>query len=360
MLNTRPAPHPGPGHSEKRMKKATNMDSICTRRAFLRSCGVLGLGLAAVGAVPAAARAAVRLGSGGHVVARTLPLMGTFVGITAVHDSRTLAEEAVGRAFEEMQRLCMVFDRHRGDTALSVLNRDGRLSGAPAELRDVLERSLSLHSLSDGAFDPSVAPLVDARRAHGAALSGQELAELTALVDARRIELGSGGIALGRSGMALTLDGIAKGFIADRASAVLAASGVANHLVNAGGDIRAAGTKAPGQPWTVAVEDPAKAGNYPAVIHLRDCAVATSGNYENYFDRRREAHHVVAPGSGVSPHEVTSCTVKAPTVMEADALATAVMVMGARRGLAFVDSLPGRECLLVTASGAQLPSRRWG
>jgi thiamine biosynthesis lipoprotein len=341
------------------MKKATTVN-ICTRREFLRSCGVLGLGLVAVGSVPAAARAAVRLGSGDHVVTRTLPLMGTLVGITAVHGSPALAEEAVGRAFEEMQRLCAVFDRHRGDTALSVLNRDGRLSGAPAELRAVLERSLSLHSLSEGAFDPSVAPLVDAQRAQGSALSRQELTELMPLVDARRIVVGSDHVALGKSGMSLTLDGIAKGFIADQASAVLTACGVVNHLVNAGGDIRAAGTKAPGQPWTVAVEDPAKAGHYPAVLHLSGGAVATSGNYENYYDRRREAHHVVTPGSGMSPHEIVSCTVKAPTVMEADALATAVMAMGARRGLAFVDSLPERECLLVTASGAQLPSRRWG
>lgn len=341
------------------MKKATTMESIFTRREFLRSCGLVGLGLAAVGAMPAAAHAAVRLASGAQAVTRTLPLMGTFVSITAVHDSHDLAEEAVGRAFEEMQRLCAVFDRHRGDTAISALNGEGRLSGAPAELSAVLERSLSLHSLSDGAFDPSVAPLVDALR-DGVAPSRQELAELMALVDARQIAVSGERITLGRQGMALTLDGIAKGFIADRASATLAACGVVNHLVNAGGDIRAAGVKAPGQPWVVAVEDPAKAGDYPAVISLRDCAVATSGNYENAFDRRRTLHHVVTPGSGTSPHEVVSCTITAPTVMEADALATAVMVMGARRGLAFVDALPGRECLLVTASGAQLPSRHWG
>jgi len=346
------------------MKKAMTPESIFTRREFLRSCGLLGLGLAAAGAVPSLASAALGPDSDGRTVSRTLPLMGTFVTIIGVHESRTLAEEAVDRAFAEMERLCAVFDRHRGDTAISVLNRDGRLSGAPAELSAVVERSLSLHSLSSGAFDPSVAPLVDVLHDRAAAgkgldLSRAELAELLALVDARQVRLTGDRISMGKSGMALTLDGIAKGYIADRASAVLAASGVANHLVNAGGDIRAAGEKAPGRAWTVAVEDPAKAGNYPAVIKLDNGAVATSGNYENYFDRTRAHHHVVAPDTGASPHEVVSCTVKAPTVMEADALATAVMVQGARHGMSLVDSLPGRECLLVTATGARLASRFW-
>jgi len=290
--------------------------------------------------------------------------MGTFVTIIAAHESRDLAEEAVDRAFAEMRRLCAVFDRHRGDTAISVLNRDGRLSGAPAELSAVVGRSLSLHSLSSGAFDPSVAPLVDTLRDRAAAgkgldLSRAELADLLTLVDAGRVQVAGDRISLGKAGMALTLDGIAKGYIADRAAAVLAACGVANHLVNAGGDIRAAGEKAPGQAWTVAVEDPAKAGDYPAVIELANGAVATSGSYENFFDRPRAHHHVVAPGSGASPHEVVSCTVKAPTVMEADALATAVMVLGARQGLSFVNSLPGRECFLVTATGSRLASRLW-
>lgn len=347
------------------MKKAMISQGIFTRRGFLRSCGLLGLGLAAAGASPVAARAAARLGQGEPLVTRTLPLMGTFVSITAAHESRDLAEEAVGQAFAEMERLCGVFDRHRGDTAISVLNRDGRLSGAPAELSAVVARSLSLSALSGGAFDPSVAPLVDVLRRRSEAgkgldLSRAELAGLLALVDARQVKVDGGRLSLGRSGMALTLDGIAKGFIADRASAVLSSRGVGNHLVNAGGDIRACGGKAPGRAWTVAVEDPAKGGDYPAVIELTDGAVATSGNYENYFDRTRAHHHVVAPDSGASPHEVVSCTVKAPTVMEADALATTVMVLGARHGLDLVNSLPGRECLLVTATGAQLASRLWG
>ncbi len=340
------------------MKKAMSKQSIFTRRAFLRSCGLMGLGLAAAGAVPSVVRAAA--GTGDKTVSRTLPLMGTFVSITAVHPSADLAEEAVGRAFGEMERMIGIFDRHQGGTALSVLNQDGRLAGAPGELRAVIERALSLHNLSSGAFDPTVAPLVDAMQARqGKDLSGAELRELMALVHADQVRISGRDVALGREGMGLTLDGIAKGFIADRASMALTAAGVTNHLVDAGGDIRTSGAKAPGHPWQVAVQDPDKTGNYPAVLSMRNGAIATSGNYERFYDKNRAHHHVVEPGSGASPHEVAGCTVLAPTVMEADALATTVMVLGARAGMSFVDSLPGRECLLVTAGGARLTSRNW-
>lgn len=235
-------------NGSKRMKVARIITITPTRRQFLRACGFTGLGLAACSAVPSLAQAAVRQGRAGIAITRTLPLMGTFVAVTAVHESRVLSEEAVGRAFEEMERLIRIFDRHRGDTAVAVLNRDGRLASAPPELNTVVEHSLSFHSLSEGAFDPTVAPIVDALRSRAAdglslSLTPAELAELLSLVDARQIRCQDGRITLGRQGMAVTLDGIAKGYIADRASEVLSACGVQNHLVNAGGDIRAQGSK---------------------------------------------------------------------------------------------------------------------
>lgn len=346
------------------MKESKTISSTSTRRQFLRTCGLMGLGLAVGSVVPSVAHAVSRPGRDSMAVTRTLPLMGTFVAITAVHESRDLGEEAVGRAFDEMERLIRVFDRHRGDTAVSVLNRDGRLSGAPAELSAVVALSLSLHSLSEGAFDPTVAPVVDAFRRRAAEglsldLSPAAMTDLLILVDARQVSSHDGRITLGRQGMAVTLDGIAKGYIADRASAVLSACGAKNHLVNAGGDIRACGSKGPGRPWTVAIEDPAKMGRHPDVISLQNGAVATSGSYEVFFDHSRVHHHIVTPATGRSPRTAVSASILAPTAMEADALATAVMVMGPGQGLAFVDSLPGRECLIITATGAQLSSRGW-
>lgn len=347
------------------MKQSSTSLGNMTRRDFLRTCGATGLGLVAGGTLPSSIQAAALFGRATTCITRTLPLMGTLVTITVVCDSRDLGEEAVGRAFEEMARLIRIFDRHQGDTAVSVLNRDGRLADAPAELSAVVKRSVSLNVLSDGAFDPTVAPVVDAFRNRAASRIGLdfspvEMAELLVLVNARQVHCQNGRIVFGRQGMALTLDGIAKGYIADRASSVLSALGASNHLVNAGGDIRASKSKSHGQPWMVAIEDPAKRGHYPDIVSLRNGAVATSGSYEAYFDHKRLHHHIVIPGTGVSPQNAVSTSVIAPTAMEADALATALMVMGPKQGLAFIDSLPGRECLIVAAGGAQFASNHWG
>ena len=127
----------------------------------------------------------------------------------------------------------------------------------------------------------------------------------------------------------------------------------------AGGDIRTAGTRDHKQPWTIAVQDPAKKGLFPDTIHLTDAAVATSGSYEVYFDRDKLFHHIVNSTSGRSPNTSMSVSVIAPSAMAADALATGVFVMEPHRGIEFIDSLPGYEGLIVDAAGLQFKSTGW-
>jgi len=349
-------------------QKATTCTRAATaglsRREFLRRSALLGAGLCATSLAPLAAQAA-RLGSHGHAVSATRVMCGTLVHITAVHPSRDLAEEAVGRAYEEMQRLAAIFDRHKTGTAVSVLNDQGRLQGAPAELAAVMDRALRFHALSEGAFDATVAPVVDlfkSKARHGQPLefTQDELDAALQLVGAQYVSIAGSDIRFARSGMQASLDGIAKGHIVDQASAVLKAHGVHNHLVNAGGDIRTSGANAKGKPWTIAVEDPAKKADYPDVIRMKNGAVATSGGYEIYFDNEKLFHHIVSPASGLSPQTAVSVTVQADSVLEADALSTAVFVMPPKQGLAFINSLPGRECLVIDPAGAQYASRNWG
>jgi FAD:protein FMN transferase len=338
-------------------------ESTFTRRDFLRRSAVLGLGVCAGGLAPLAAQAA-RLGRDGHAVSATRVMIGTIVHLTAVHPSRTLAEEGVGRAFEEMDRLAAIFDRHRPETALSTLNAQGRIGSAPGELVRVMEKAVRVHSLSGGAFDVTVAPVVDLFKAKSdlsgpMILSDEELAAAMDLVGSRHIQIDGRSVGFARAGMRSSLDGIAKGFIVDSASEVLSRHGIKNHLVNAGGDIRASGHNAKAMPWSVAVEDPAKQGRYPEVVRMRSGALATSGSYEIYFDRERLYHHIVSPATGRCPNTAISVTVRAETTMEADALSTAVFVMAPVEGVEFVDSLPGRECLLVSSGGLKYRSRNW-
>jgi len=302
-----------------------------------------------------------QLGPGGRKLIVGRPAMGTVVRVTAMTPSRDRAEEAVGRAFEELDRLVAIFSRYDAVSALSQLNAAGHLHAAPPELVAVMSRALRYHRLTGGGFDVSVAPLVDlfASRSDGTPIARSELADARALVDARNIRVGRRRIGFRREGMRVTLDGIAKGFIVDAFARILEHHRIRDYLVDAGGDIRVSGTKEDQQPWRVAVQDPAKAGRFPDTIELRGGAVATSGGYERHYDRGQERHHIVDAATGRSPVHSASVSVVAPTAMAADALATSIFLMAPQEGVAFVDALRGCECLIVDRCGGQFRSRGW-
>ncbi len=306
----------------------------------------------------------VRLDRKTHKVTSSRPAMGTLVSISALGRSQERAQEAIGRAFEEMDRLVRLLSRFEGASAVSSLNSVGRIDGSPPELSQVVSNSLHYHGLSRGAFDITVEPVVDLFRKRDDGLAplaptSPEIMEALDLVDSRNIEVSTGRVAFKKSGMGVTLDGIAKGYIVDAMARVLNRHKVKSYLINAGGDIRTAGTKEKRLPWTVAVQDPTKQGDYPDSIHLKDAAVATSGSYEIYFDRDKLFHHIVNAEAGGSPNLSSSVSVVAPSTMTADALATSVFVMTPSEGVRFINSLPRCECLILDREGRELRSAGW-
>jgi thiamine biosynthesis lipoprotein len=331
------------------------------RRTFFKACGLLGVGMIAGGALQSAYKV-VRLGPRRLQVERTLLRMGSFVTITAVHESRDRAEAAIGTAVEEMDRLAAILSRHDSSSPLSVLNRDGELRGAPPELTDVLGVALAMHGASDGAFDVTVQPVLDLYEraaADGSSLPDRaEVRSALARVGARRLRVAGRDVRFEQEGMRVTLDGIAPGYIVDRVSDVLAAHGVESHMVNASGDIRVRGNRADGRRWRIAVEDPRKQGNYPDVIELGAGAVSTSGSYEIYYDREKIHHHIIDPATGSSPANA-SVSVIASSSMQADALSTAAFVLPPARAMAVVNTAGGGECLVIGSGGAQHRSPGW-
>lgn len=333
-----------------------------SRRSFIKMSGLLGLSLASMGILPATAEA-VKFNREFYKVSKTEMTMGTFVTMTLIHASRDKAEEAIGRAFEEVAGLTRSMNRFDETTAIGELNSQGKLRDVPPEVADVVARALHFYRLSGGAFDISVKPVVDLFRkkftgTHTEFPSKIELARALELVGSDKIELKGHTIRLKKPGMGITLDGIAKGYIVDKASKVLTDHQIKNHLINAGGDIRAMGARH-GKPWTVAIEDPRKKKEYPDVIHIRGGAIATSGNYEIYFDREKMLHHIIDPKTGFSPHFSTSVSVLAETAMDADALSTSVFVMKPENGIHFIDSVPKCECLVVGKRNAKINSAGW-
>lgn len=330
-----------------------------SRRRFL---GQLGVAAGCAALAPTLTALPVMAAPKAKASSETRLLMGTVVTINALGPSTQRAEAAIGQAFEEVTRLVDIFSRFDAGTAVAALNTHGHLRHAPVELVEVLAHSASLHRHSGGAFDVTITPVVELlKHSHGAPAKG-ELTEALALVNAGRLRVDGHNIRLG-SGMAVTLDGVAKGYIADAAATELRRLGMEHFLVDAGGDIRVQGSAEgvrDGRPWRVAIQDPHKQDDYPAIVELATGALATSGGYEVSFDTARKAHHLVAPGTGRSPQHVMSVSAQAPTVMQADGLATALSVLPVKEALALTASLPQHECLLVTASGAQLSSHGWG
>lgn len=287
---------------------------------------------------------------------RTYLAMGTFVAMTVVHDSDTLAEEAMGRALEEIRALEAQLSRFAPGSALAVLNDVGHIA-APPELAAVVSRSRTVHAVSAGSFDPTILPVLEL-----VSTSVDEGGEVSVSRADLRLAMERTGLERVRSrggrldmdqGMSLTLDGVAKGHIVDRACAALERAGAGRWMVNAGGDIRCAGGG-----WTVSVQDPSGPGG-TARLALDDGAVATSGGYEIAYGRHGLYNHVIDPRTGRSPRLTAGATVTAPTAAEADALSTAALVMRPGPAMDMVRALPGRHCLLVSADGARLADPGW-
>jgi thiamine biosynthesis lipoprotein len=332
------------------------------RRIFLKRSGLLGLGVATAAMLPLRAEA-LSFDKKMVKVSQTMLAMGTFVSMTLLHPSKDQAEEAIALAFEEVQRLERLLSRYDKTTPVHQLNREGVLKDVSPEVGDVMRHSLRFHEITHGYFDVTVKPAVDLFKEkvfeQNSRPTEQQLKEVLSLIDARNICYQDKTILFKKEGMGVTFDGIAKGYIVDRAAEALSDRGIENYLINAGGDIRTKGSKQGKLPWLVAIEDPEKKQKYPDVIQMRDGAIATSGNYEVFFDKEKMFHHIVNPMTGVSPSSSVSVSISANSTMEADALATSVFVMGPREGSELINSLPGCSSLVVAKDGSLLKSSRW-
>lgn len=291
-------------------------------------------------------------------VSRTQTRMGTLVTLTVVHPEADAADAMVRNAFGEMERLEQILSRHRPTSALGRLNAEGALVDPPRELVTVLDQALRLSEATEGAFDPSVLPVLELYRASfeatGRHPAPDALEETLRLVGFRNVTVGAARISLDRPGMGITLDGIAKGFVVDECVRLLTAEGAGRVFVDAGGDVGTTVGPALDEAWRVAVHDPHQRGRPAPVLSLAGDALATSADDQHSFTLDRRIHHIVDPRTGRSPEETSSVSVRARTAMQADGLSTAVMVMGPARGLPFLEDIDGAEALVVTKVGRRL------
>ncbi len=233
----------------------------------------------------------------------------------------------------------------RGSSEISLFNRaaPGSWRGISPDTFAVIDQALSISRLSGGAFDPTVAPLVDLW-GFGPALTNRRVPPDARIESALartgfrhvRTRPSSPSLAKDRAGISIDLSGIAKGFGVDQIAALLEANGIGRYLVEIGGELRAKGRAPHGEPWRVGIEKPiAWQRSLHRVVGLASAAIATSGDYRNFFESDGSRFsHLIDPRTGEPVrHDLLSVTVIAPTAMQADAWSTALMVAGPDAGV---------------------------
>jgi thiamine biosynthesis lipoprotein len=299
------------------------------------------------------------------------PHMGTTVRIVLYGTDERAARELAGRAFSRVAELDARLSDYLDSSELMALCR---AAGGPpvAVSTDLFAVLFAAHGFSvqtQGAFDVTVGPLSRLwrrARARGELPEAAQLEEAQRRVGYRNMDLSSElrQVRLAEPGMLLDLGGIAKGYAADRALDVLVARGAPRALVAIGGDI-VAGDAPPGTPgWEIVIAPLGTRRGVPVPsVTLRQAAISTSGDAEQYLEWGGEHYsHILQPATGSAVTGRRAVTVIARSGMTADALATAVKVLGAARGLPLVDDTPGAAGLVVedTPSGPQQSvSKRW-
>jgi len=293
--------------------------------------------------------------------------------ILLAHPDAKAARQLLRACVAEVGRLERIFSLYLPDSALSRLNAQGRLMDPPVELVRGLDACHRFGVATGGAFDPTVGPLWRLYSDHyarpGADPAGPgegEIERVLRLIDQTALEVGHQCIALARPGMAVTLNGIAQGRITDRVTELLRDGGIADVLVNLG-EYRALGAHPEGRPWRVGLADPGDpAHSFHAVDlgggDLEEGALATSGGYGTVFDAppfngRARHHHLFDPRTGRSSHRCLSVSVTARHAQTADALSTALAIIGPEGASDVLAAAGGGSATFKLADGSVVRHR---
>ena len=266
-------------------------------------------------------------------------------------------------AVQLINELDAALTRSQGDSPISLVNAaagSGTLTYVPEETYDAVCRALELAERTKGAFDPTVAPLLDLWGFSGSSPAVPQESAMDALlplVDWQSVactQTPDGcGILLQQAGMGLDLGGIGKGYAAGKVTQLLKERGVTSALLDLGGNVTALGSKKDGGSWNIAVQDPRNDNAYLCIFPLEDATASTSGAYERFFEENGIRYgHILDPETGCPADSgLLSVTVVCADPAVADALSTALFVMGAEDALDFWRESDDFECILISDDG---------
>ena len=276
--------------------------------------------------------------------------------------------DSIAVCLQQVDQALSMFNPH---STLSRINNNDSVIPTP-DIVTVFTEAQSVSLLSDGAFDMTVAPLVNAWGfgfEHQADMTAERVDSLRQLVGYGRIRIQNGTIVKDDAAIRMDAGAIAKGYGCDCVAAMLQRNGCQNLLVDIGGEVVARGTNSQGKPWRIGITKPiddigGTVEELQDVIETESICMATSGNYRNfYYDGAVRRSHTIDPRTGYPvQHSLLSATVTASSCMRADALATACMVLGADDALQMIERTTDAACYLIVAQGDSMRivcSKRW-
>jgi thiamine biosynthesis lipoprotein len=286
-------------------------------------------------------------------------VLGAVSEVTLWHPDAAFARRAILRVREELARFERIFSLYRRDSEIARLNEAGTLLKPSPELRRLIDESQRLGELSGGAFDISVQPLWRLYEAHfwsrtdvhpDIAARARDVAQ--SVVNFREIDSGAAAIRFARTGMAMTLNGIAQGYISDAIADMLRNEGFETAVVDLG-EYRTIGRHPEGRPWRIGIRDGSN-GSIDRIVDLEDMALAVSGGYGTTFEASGRCHHIFNPRTGASANSLVDVAVIGPRATAADGLATAICVAGESSAPTLLAAYPQTRAIVTRLDGTSM------
>jgi FAD:protein FMN transferase len=289
---------------------------------------------------------------------RTLKLMGNRFEISVVgrEEDEGWANNCIDAAIEEIQRIEKLFTTFSETSQTNFINANAGISPVKVdkEMFDIIERSLKISEITQGAFDISYGS-IDKRLWNFdktmTELPDTKIAKrMVRLINYKNIILDNINctVFLKEKGMRIGFGGVGKGYAAERAKYILKQNGVEDGIVNAAGDLTTWGYQPDGKPWTIGIANPNNIHVPFSYLNITNMAIATSGNYEKFvMINGKKYSHTIDPKTGMPVHGIKSVTIISPNAEVADAMATPVMIMGITAGLDMINQIKNIACIII-------------
>jgi FAD:protein FMN transferase len=295
---------------------------------------------------------------------RQARLMGSAFEFVILADDDETGEALLNTSVEEVKRIEYLLTEFSETSQTSLINRNAGLDPVEVdvEVYEIIKRCKQISAITQGAFDITAGLLKKMYNFKGQQFTMPtevQINDALTRVGYRDVTLLEGNrVRLAKPSMHISFGGIGKGYAADKVKELLIGKGVTSGVINASGDLSAWGTRTDGKPWKVGIANPDDASKKIASIPVQNFSVATSGDYERFFELDGVRYsHTINPKTGKPITGIKSVTIVSPSAELSDALATSVTVMGAEVGLHFIEQLPHTHCLIITGDNRILTSK---